>query len=158
MLDFPLPTFVLLCLFHLLTQYHRTGVTTGSYKRPYRPVRSLMSSQRRCSYQRSRPASRHKVTRAHLIEKHSKESLKQQQWYSHNNATMEPGAFQERGREFQGDDKPSQHDRDHLYDGYPDNDRDKKVRTMRGPSGRCGQTRALRGSMYTWKVDLLQSS
>jgi len=42
---------------------------------------------------------------------------------------MEQGAFQEWGGEFQGDDKPSQYNRDYLYDGRLDNYCDKKGRT-----------------------------
>ena len=42
MLDFPLPASVLFSLFHLLAQHYCTSVTTGSYKRPYRPVRPLV--------------------------------------------------------------------------------------------------------------------
>ena len=40
--DFPLPASVLLSLFHLLAQHYCAGITAGSYKRPYRPIRSLV--------------------------------------------------------------------------------------------------------------------
>ena len=56
---------------------------------------------------------------------------------------MEPGAFQERGREFQSNDKPGQYDRDNLYNGCLDNDCDKNGGTRRGPDDQRSPVRTL---------------
>jgi len=40
--NFPLSASVLFSFFHLLAQHYCTGITACGYKRPYRPVRSLM--------------------------------------------------------------------------------------------------------------------